>query len=89
MNRIKLKAISDAVKRMNDLKTAGRPHDSLRYEIIPRLVMDEIDFFSAVLILPPMPRPAAVPPVGGRTMRRRAGSTGGDVGFSSSLIAPT
>ena len=45
MNRIKLKAISDAVKRMHDLKTAGRPYDSLRYEIIPRLVMPEIDFF--------------------------------------------
>jgi len=43
----------------------------------------DIDLVSAVFILVPMPRPAAVPPVGGLTIRRRSW------GFSSSLIVPT
>ena len=44
MNKTKLKEIRDAVKRMNELKASGRPYDALRYDIIPRLVMPEIEF---------------------------------------------
>ena len=29
---------------MNELKAAGRPYDALRFEVIPRLVMPEIEF---------------------------------------------
>ena len=45
MNKAKLRELRVAVDQMNALKAAGRPADSLRYEIIPRLVMPEIDFF--------------------------------------------
>ena len=44
MNKTKLKEIRDAIKRMNELKAAGRPYDALRYDVIPRLVMPEIEF---------------------------------------------
>lgn len=44
MNKTKLKEIRDAVERMKSLKAAGRPYDALRFEVIPRLVMPEIEF---------------------------------------------
>ena len=44
MNKTKLKEIRDAIARMNELKAAGRPYDALRYDVIPRLVMPEIEF---------------------------------------------
>jgi hypothetical protein len=44
VKRSKLQEIRDAVKRMNELKAAGRPYDALRFEVIPRLVMPEIEF---------------------------------------------
>jgi hypothetical protein len=44
MNLLKLKQLREAVNRMNTLKAEGRPFDSLRYEIIPRMVMPEIKF---------------------------------------------
>ena len=44
MNKTKLKEIREAIARMNALKAAGRPYDSLRYDVIPRLVMPEIEF---------------------------------------------
>jgi hypothetical protein len=44
MNKTKLKEIREAIKRMNELKAAGRPYDALRYDVIPRLVMPEIEF---------------------------------------------
>ena len=44
MNRAKLKEIREAIARMNELKAAGRPYDALRYDVIPRLVMPEIEF---------------------------------------------
>ncbi|MNK75417.1 hypothetical protein D3C87_949570 [compost metagenome] len=47
----------------------------------------DMDLVSAVFIFWPRPRPAAVPPVGGRTIRRRSG--GFSVGFSSSVMLPT
>ena len=48
----------------------------------------DMDLVSAVFIFWPMPRPAAVPPVGGRTIRLRSPALG-SWGFSSSLIVPT
>jgi hypothetical protein len=44
LNRAKLKEIREAIARMNELKAAGRPYDALRYDVIPRLVMPEIEF---------------------------------------------
>ena len=44
MNKTKLKEIREAIKRMNELKAAGRTYDALRYDVIPRLVMPEIEF---------------------------------------------
>ena len=44
MNKTKLKEIREAIARMNELKAAGRPYDALRYDVIPRLVMPEIEF---------------------------------------------
>ena len=44
MNKNRLKEIREAIKRMNELKAAGRPYDALRYDVIPRLVMPEIEF---------------------------------------------
>lgn len=44
MNRSKIKEIREAIARMNGLKAAGRPYDALRYDVIPRLVMPEIEF---------------------------------------------
>jgi hypothetical protein len=44
VNKTKLKEIREAIARMNALKAAGRPYDALRFEVIPRLVMPEIEF---------------------------------------------
>ena len=45
MKRAELKKIRQDLDRMNDLKSKGMSADSLRYEILPRAIMAEVDFF--------------------------------------------
>lgn len=45
MKREDLNRIRKDLDKMNDLKSKGMSADSLRYEILPRAMMSNIDFF--------------------------------------------
>jgi len=45
MNKIKLQQLRVIVDKMHELKSSGGDYESLRYEVIPGIMMPYIEFF--------------------------------------------